>query len=191
MSLVKPIVSVDNLRALQKEAMAFYVMYAKSELELGFGEKLQEVDFSAIACYFMYIKHDNPWSRERTLGALTGYMMFLFLISVYHPHYHLVPDLDTDHFWHTHIFLKTDKYHQDCQKLFGYYLHHQSHLTVGETQEYDSQGDFANTLLLLKKHFGTEALAKLAHTNAQKAATSGPMTTIINVSNCSPITSRH
>lgn len=33
------------------------------------------------------------------------------------------PPTVVDIFWHMHI-LFTKKYHQDCQDIFGYYLHH-------------------------------------------------------------------
>lgn len=34
------------------------------------------------------------------------------------------PDPIVDIVWHTHI-LFTQKYHDDCKKIFGHYLHHQ------------------------------------------------------------------
>ncbi|MFM2062447.1 MAG: hypothetical protein RLZZ507_2117 [Cyanobacteriota bacterium] len=188
MPVVKPIVAKNELHAVQQEAIANYIQYAQSPLELEFGEKLQTRDFRAIIYYFIYLKH---WTQERTVGALTGYMMFLFLISVYHPQYRIIPIIDVDELWHTHIFLNTNNYDQDCQKLFGYYLDHAAHISLEETEEYDSQAAFANTLILLEKHFGSAALVKLANTNSLQAATSGPVTAIFPSSSCGPMVFRN
>jgi hypothetical protein len=184
MPVVKSIVSKNELHAIQQEAIANYMMLAQSPLELQFGEKLQTIDFSGIIYYFIHLKH---WTQERTVGALTGYMMFLLLVSVYHPHHSTVCTLDTDQIWHTHIFLKTRNYRQDCQKLFGYYLDHAAHISLDETEEYDSQAAFANTLILLEKHFGGEVLVQLANNNLLEPATSGVQPGIFTISSCGPM----
>jgi len=44
-------------------------------------------------------------------------------LSVTHPEETLAPSKDVDRFWHGHI-LDTLKYAEDCEKVFGYFLHH-------------------------------------------------------------------
>ncbi|MBK7930075.1 MAG: glycine-rich domain-containing protein-like [Bryobacterales bacterium] len=50
------------------------------------------------------------------------YRQFLTLCYLY-PEENIVPTQPIDKIWHTHI-LDTKKYQDDCEFLFGYYLHH-------------------------------------------------------------------
>jgi hypothetical protein len=73
------------------------------------------------------------------------YRIFLFLTKTY-PKEKLVPHPLADIFWHEHI-LQTRKYHADCKKLFGKYLHHQANDPRSMKQ------DRNRTVQLVKKHF--------------------------------------
>ncbi|QEI42657.1 hypothetical protein BMF77_03268 [Dolichospermum sp. UHCC 0315A] len=181
---VSCIVSNNVAQVIQNEAIAHYFQFTKSSIEIEFGKQLQTRDFNAII-HYLHIK--KGWSSERVVGALTGYLIYLFLISVYHPQYRIIPSIDVDELWHIHIFLNTANYTHDCHELFGYYLHHQVDLSLKDTEEYDSEAAFTQTLILQEKHFGSESLAKMASTNSQKAAQSGPITGMFKYSSCSPI----
>ena len=54
--------------------------------------------------------------------AEQAYRRFLFICAK-HPSAHVVPNGKVDYFWHKHI-LHTRQYVDDCQALFGRYLHH-------------------------------------------------------------------
>src|SRR5262245_42153241 len=63
---------------------------------------------------------------------------------------------DVDEFWHTHI-LQTIKYTEDCEAVFGKYLHHAPH--VGEVTAEDLEkrnGQAEKTRRLYEKEFGGE-----------------------------------
>lgn len=64
------------------------------------------------------------WSRERANRAEKLYRRFLFLCATGSgvagtP----VPNEDIDALWHLHI-LDHPRYRRDCERIFGYYLHH-------------------------------------------------------------------
>src|SRR5437773_2173683 len=63
---------------------------------------------------------------------------------------------DVDEFWHTHI-LQTIKYTEDCEAVFGKYLHHAPH--VGEVTPADKEKRIAlaeKTRQLYQREFGNE-----------------------------------
>lgn len=62
------------------------------------------------------------WSRGRIKNAVHGYRSFLQLAAD-EPDREMTPDVDVDAVWHEHI-LDTQKYADDCNTMFGYYLHH-------------------------------------------------------------------
>jgi hypothetical protein len=62
------------------------------------------------------------WSREYVNQMAIEYKRFLTL-SVKYSEETIAPSKDVDKFWHGHI-LDTMKYAEDCQNVFGYFLHH-------------------------------------------------------------------
>ena len=63
------------------------------------------------------------WNQERLDHGEQEYRDFLILLAQ-NPGQRLVPWCQTlDEFWHAHI-LHTRRYMQDCQRIFGRYLHH-------------------------------------------------------------------
>jgi hypothetical protein len=67
-----------------------------------------------------------PWSLAYADNIGQQYVMFLKLCKLY-PEKVLAISRAIDEMWHMHI-LDTIKYHDDCEKLFGYYLHHYPYL---------------------------------------------------------------
>ncbi len=45
----------------------------------------------------------------------------------------LPPSIEIDEYWHEHI-LNTQKYHDDCEEIFGYYLHHEPNHGLSESE---------------------------------------------------------
>lgn len=62
------------------------------------------------------------WPRDLAEQVVELYRRFLTLNAKY-PGEHFVPTADIDECWHLHI-LNTKRYHEDCEKVFGHYLHH-------------------------------------------------------------------
>src|SRR5437660_3407882 len=68
------------------------------------------------------------WTREYAEGIERGYRTYLSMLAKYPDHaVDILLSKDVDEFWHTHI-LQTIKYHDDCESVFGKYLHHAPHI---------------------------------------------------------------
>jgi hypothetical protein len=83
---------------------------------------IDALDLHSVCTRLMHPNAGHGWSRDRTAEAERGYRAFLVLAKMF-PHEALAPAADVDAFWHFHI-LDTSKYAADCEKTFGYFLHH-------------------------------------------------------------------
>ena len=68
----------------------------------------------------------SKWTPKEASLSAKQYKNFLFLKKKYGDKYSLPPSVDIDEFWHNHI-LNTKKYFNDCEIIFGKYLHHTPH----------------------------------------------------------------
>lgn len=91
---------------------------------------------------------EKGWSAEKTLETEKLYREWLVLHKVYGSQFPFTPNEMVDEYWHAHI-LDTQKYMDDCDRVFGSYLHHYPYfgLTEEEAQEDMEQG------FLLTNHF--------------------------------------
>jgi len=97
------------------------------------------------------------WSKEKVALAEKEYRRFLYLIKMY-PEESMVPSEEVDEFWHHHI-LDTRKYADDCQTLFGQFLHHNPNLAKGS----DALNKlFARTQELYRKSFENDVVMSAA-----------------------------
>ena len=96
---------------------------------------------------------NRGWSRKN--ADLTGelYKTFLYICLKY-PSEKIVPIREIDEFWHTHI-LFTEKYFNDCDKIFGYYLHHTPEENLRRTakEEEKVQSELDRTREMVFKEF--------------------------------------
>jgi hypothetical protein len=83
---------------------------------------IQALDLGPIKFKLMDREEGHGWSREYADRMETEYKRFLTLLAA-HPDQTLAPSKDVDRFWHGHI-LDTLKYAEDCDKVFGCFLHH-------------------------------------------------------------------
>src|SRR5712691_9729680 len=97
------------------------------------------------------------WTREHAEGIERGYRTYLTMLAKYPDHAEdILLSKDVDEFWHTHI-LQTIKYTEDCEEVFGKYLHHAPH--IGEVTSADKEKRVAlaeKTRSLYQKEFGDE-----------------------------------
>lgn len=84
--------------------------------------RIQALDLEPIKFKLMDSEEGQGWSREYVDEMEVAYKRFLTL-SVKYPEETIAPSKDVDKFWHGHI-LDTMKYADDCQDVFGYFLHH-------------------------------------------------------------------
>ncbi len=111
---------------------------------------LQHIDELNLGCVKEKLQTQHGWTVERCELAEKDYRKFLKL-AVLERGQEISPLGDIDEMWHTHI-LFTKKYHRDCQKIFGRYMHHNP-LFSDKDAERLANGR-ASTRLLFLKHFG-------------------------------------
>ena len=85
-------------------------------------DAIGRLDLGPIKVKLMDREEGEGWTREFAERMELEYKRFLALRAKY-PHEPLAPGKDVDRFWHAHI-LDTQKYVEDCERVFGHYLHH-------------------------------------------------------------------
>lgn len=119
---------------------------------IAFLSKLKSLDLGPIAYKLLYPDEGQGWTKEKTIRAITHYKIFLLLVFL-NPQRQIIPTKEIDHVWHNHI-LDTAKYWQDCQFLFGYFLHHYPYGGLRNNLEQEQlKTDFAQIQQLLKQDF--------------------------------------
>src|SRR5258706_417846 len=85
---------------------------------------IQALDLEPIKLRVMDHELGEGWTREYAESVECAYRNYLTIL-VKHPGdaEDIVVSKDVDEFWHTHI-LHTMKYTEDCERVFGTYLHH-------------------------------------------------------------------
>lgn len=96
----------------------------------------------------------QEWGNDLANEAIGLYKKYLVLCGLY-PKARLVPTKDIDIVWHTHI-LDTNRYHEDCHKIFGYFLHHNPNYSPEIVGGAIYQRSSRLTVELFKKHFNQE-----------------------------------
>lgn len=120
-----------------------------------FLSNIQSIDFGSLTYQLMYCRTAPQWTHNQTTRSIARYLMFLYLVDCY-SNLQLVPPDDIDRVWHHHI-LDTQKYAEDCQQLFGYFIHHFPYLgTRGEGDRQDWHSAYALTQVLFRKQFGLD-----------------------------------
>jgi hypothetical protein len=115
-------------------------------------ELVDSVDLTPIS---RQLQHDDPetWTAESIDKIELKYRRFLVL-NVLHPNTTLSVDKALDDYWHQHI-LDTRKYAEDCQRVFGYFLHHDPYFGLDSDDEWlENVGLFSATQDLYEEAFG-------------------------------------
>lgn len=119
-----------------------------------FMDDINIIDFFMVRMKLQDDEDGLGWSEEQALDAEVEYKKFLALKRIY-PDKDIVPNKPIDDFWHQHI-LDTLKYSEDCEEIFGYFLHHYPYFGIRNEQDKQNLMDaFEETKLLYQRHFGT------------------------------------
>ncbi|EKD45039.1 MAG: hypothetical protein ACD_70C00107G0011 [uncultured bacterium] len=113
---------------------------------------IDAIDFSMVVDKIVSTK---GWKKSDVLKIGELYKHFLYLNKKYtNSCLSLPPSEEVDEFWHNHI-LDTKKYHTDCDKIFGAYLHHYPYFGIdGKTTRNDLDNAFEKTQALHFQEFG-------------------------------------
>lgn len=95
------------------------------------------------------------WSKEDVIMMNDYYKKWLSIHTCY-PSLATAPNEKLDEYWHMHI-LDTKKYMEDCQFVFGYYLHHYPYFGLEGDKDNLNSG-FELTRKLFKHHFGHDLI---------------------------------
>jgi hypothetical protein len=116
-------------------------------------EKVRQIDFAPIRFKLGNTAHGEGMSSIDIRIAQLLYEAYLSLLIAFGQQSILAPPVSADKFWHYHI-LDTRKYMQDCQYLFGEYLHHYPYFGMrGEADESDLRAAGKHTTELMSIHF--------------------------------------
>src|SRR5438128_3291216 len=116
---------------------------------------IRALDLEPIKLRVMDSELGEGWTREYAESIERAYRNYLIILAK-HPEdvEEIVVSKDVDEFWHTHI-LHTMKYTEDCERVFGTYLHHNPR--VGERTPADIEKKTAlaqKTQRLYQREFG-------------------------------------
>ena len=90
--------------------------------------KIQALDLESVKARLIDVELGEGWTREYADSIEQAYKRYLTMLVKYQDHAETIMlAKDVDEFWHTHI-LQTIKYSDDCQRVFGAYLHHNPHV---------------------------------------------------------------
>lgn len=136
-------------------------MMSYKQLAVGYSflKKLQTLDWQTIRYHLLNSDEGRDFTKGQVARAIWQYGLFLFLAQQY-PGMRLVPTEEIDAVLHAHI--ATDRqYQDDCQTLFGGFVHHCAGLgTRGDRTEWLQS--FARTKQLFEKTFGRGAMGHCA-----------------------------
>ena len=149
---------------------------------------IQALDLETVKIRVMDPVRGEGWTREYADSIELAYKTYLTMLAKYPEDTEdILLSEDVDEFWHTHI-LQTIKYSDDCQEVFGNFLHHAPHIgdfTPADIAEREVQAE--KTRRLYEREYGAgqdaawfgdvikaeTAAASGARIQAMKAAASG------------------
>lgn len=118
--------------------------------------EIMALNLSLIKAKIMDPEEGKGWDQERADLAELWYRRFLVL-NLKYPEKKVVPVADMDDFWHQHI-LDTRAYAADCERVFGYFLHHYPYFGMqGDREELESS--FDESIGLFEREFGESPLS--------------------------------
>lgn len=116
-------------------------------------EAIFALDLDPIKFKLMDKEEGYGWSRAQADRCELEYRRFLALLAKY-PDEVIAPSKEVDQFWHGHI-LDTMKYAEDCQNVFGYFLHHFPYFGLRDEEDVANLARAAKTMQrLYRQEFG-------------------------------------
>lgn len=116
---------------------------------------IQALDLTSVKVRMMDEELGEGWSQEYADSIEAAYKTYLTMLAKYPEHAEeIMLATDVDEFWHTHI-LQTMKYADDCEKVFGSFLHHNPHVGKVTAEDLEHRTVLAEkTRRLYEQEFG-------------------------------------
>jgi hypothetical protein len=124
---------------------------------------IQALDLESVKSRVMDAELGEGWTQEYADSVEAAYKTYLTMLVKYPDDSEAIMlSTDVDEFWHTHI-LQTAKYMQDCEQVFGFYLHHNPHVGERTAADLEQREAFAaRTQELYLREFGSAQRADAA-----------------------------
>lgn len=128
-------------------------------------EAIFALDLDPIKVKLMDKREGLGWSREEADRHELEYRRFLALVAKF-PDEVVAPNTNVDKFWHAHI-LDTMKYAEDCEAIFGYFLHHFPYFGMRDAEDAANLERAAgNMQRLYQQEFGRQDAQATAYCGA-------------------------
>lgn len=135
-----------------------------------FMEDINAIDFTMVKLKIQDQEEGLGWTASQCDEAEKDYKKFLALKRTY-PGKEIVPNKQVDLFWHQHI-LDTVKYADDCQEIFGYFMHHFPYFGMKDEQDMQNLVNaFEETKDLYLLHFAESFTGEAPKCKAPKCRT--------------------
>ena len=116
---------------------------------------LDDVDLTMIKRKLTDKYEGHGWTQEYVDAVEILYRRYLCMLFM-NPKGSIVPTRDIDLFWHQHI-LDTRAYACDCQRVFGYFVHHFPYFGMRDEEDAkDLLSSFEGTKCYYKSLFGMD-----------------------------------
>lgn len=116
-------------------------------------ESLRQLDLSMIRMKLADPAEGKGWDGAQLDAVEVEYRRFLALHLMF-PGQAIVPCSVVDEMWHAHI-LDTQAYAPDCERVFGFFLHHFPYFGLrGDQDAADLATAFDRTIALYERSFG-------------------------------------
>ena len=123
--------------------------------------KIRELDLRRIIWKMADPEEGKGFTPQMLARAELDYRRFLHL-HIRFPEIDLVPTKMIDEVWHQHI-LDTNAYAEDCERIFGHFLHHYPYFGMeGEQDQENLQNCFQETQSIWVREFGEPMFEKEA-----------------------------
>jgi hypothetical protein len=120
-----------------------------------FMKDIENLDLSMIKLKLRDSEEGLGWDAEFCDKIEVEYKRYLSLKREYST-LEIVPNKLVDKFWHHHI-LDTEKYFNDCQEVFGYFVHHYPYFGMKDEEDFQNLCDaFEQTAKLYEYHFSSK-----------------------------------
>ena len=128
---------------------------------------IQALDLESVKIRLMDEELGEGWTQAYADSIEHAYRNYLVMLAKYPDHAEeIMLSKDVDEFWHTHI-LQTVKYTEDCERVFGAYLHHNPHVGARTRADLDKRvAQTEKTRRLYEREFGSAHGAEAAWAGA-------------------------
>ena len=146
-------------------------------------EAIFALDLDPIKFKLMDANEGYGWTRAEADRQETEYKRFLALVAKF-PEEAIVPNKDVDKFWHAHI-LDTMKYAEDCQNVFGYFLHHFPYFGMRDEEDAANLANASErTQSFYRQSFGSATQPDAAYCGVAAASYCGAASEQVSAAYC-------